>query len=683
MFRDDDSESISSINSKSSNSSKVSIKERCATKNEKEKNALSKSQNSSITTVSLSSNDQSFSQAAKDKVKVNNVNNNDHDLHKNNLSSKINKNLNINSNHIINKSIEDLSSSLSSAEIKTSKQVVNDIINSSLQETTDLLELLTVEERHKRKQFEKNIISVENSPRITTPRVHLIQQSSSQENSLIQQTHGSVGSFPNSNRPKSAHPKSVQAISRRAVNFKKGSSSVRPGRRLSSGSEGSRSRSNSNSRSRSKEGNKSSRPSTRRRRSTSNDKKSGKTPKQKSIKGSSKHLPILGKSNERIEKLYNTQKYIESHNNYQNQQYHHNQHHNHHPNLSPNQFYHSQNTQNQKDTKARLDKLERSSAYDDNDSVRRAVEGKSSRPTSATGSKLSKGSSIFRPLVNRPRTAIGSKLITQNLKHPVKNKNFSFTETRMREIQKENMRLYKNLLSINRPRTNTDNNQNNNMKNVNRNGNFRDHKEQQSVCTTDGCQVSVGSDRKKVRNNAHDAHPHLDLDSTLEGSASGMNMLGQIANGGVGLGSSFKDDASEASTLRDQNVSQKIARVRPKSAKVDRMGGGDSSEVKQLAPSSSPTKKRLKNRPDSAASTLSKMSSKSGRSIKSNRSVKSQMSILSNMSNTSLRSTSSGYFYPTPAAKLNREREQVRIDRDNYRIYERLKNVRPTLQTRY
>jgi len=63
-----------------------------------------------------------------------------------------------------------------------------------------------------------------------------------------------------------------------------------------------------------------------------------------------------------------------------------------------------------------------------------------------------KGQLKFLP--SRPKTAISNTrsraLLAENLSNPFSNRNYSFPDDRVREIKRENMRLYKNLMKINK-----------------------------------------------------------------------------------------------------------------------------------------------------------------------------------------------------------------------------------------
>jgi len=63
-----------------------------------------------------------------------------------------------------------------------------------------------------------------------------------------------------------------------------------------------------------------------------------------------------------------------------------------------------------------------------------------------------KGQLKFLP--SRPKSAISNTrsraLLAENLSNPFSNKNYSFPDDRVREIKRENMRLYKNLMKINK-----------------------------------------------------------------------------------------------------------------------------------------------------------------------------------------------------------------------------------------
>lgn len=53
-------------------------------------------------------------------------------------------------------------------------------------------------------------------------------------------------------------------------------------------------------------------------------------------------------------------------------------------------------------------------------------------------------------IISSSKSNVSQALIKQTLSHPTQNKNYSFDTLRVKEIERENMRLYKNLLKINK-----------------------------------------------------------------------------------------------------------------------------------------------------------------------------------------------------------------------------------------
>ena len=480
MFRDDDSQSISSIESSSNEKHK---------KNNQKSNSKS---NSSITTVSLSSEIENEKENRNQEFQVK--------LQKPSSTAL--------DNSCSSSSSSNLSSSRSKEvqndhESQAPKFFANNIINTSLKETTDLLELLTIEERYKRQQFDRNIISVENTPReesqdqgqhdqdlIEQIKVQRIRPKSAKINQDrdLHRTNKSETSFPSSQITQEQRVKSAKGGSRtKRIQFRRNSSSIS---RISSSSDNT-------------------------------------VTKSKSRKNN--------KSIERIEKLYNTQKYVEGA---------------------------SSSSATRKD---RIDKVERSKNYDDNESVRKAMSHtKSSRSHFArpSGSGLSNYESI---LTNRPKTAqpAGLGLIKQApIKHPVKNKNFSFTQTRIKEIQRENMRLYKNLLTINRPKTAVDRTDRNRTNTNNTNNSSR--------------HSNAGSQISSVNNKYHNhqnsiGNSNLDNFGNLSSDREYNNSFSMNSNTNSGKRISESDAASEVSTIVSVSKSKK---------KIDGAGG----DMKGLAP---------------------------------------------------------------------------------------------------
>merc|ERR1719483_1604749 len=54
-----------------------------------------------------------------------------------------------------------------------------------------------------------------------------------------------------------------------------------------------------------------------------------------------------------------------------------------------------------------------------------------------------------RSSITSSKSCVSQALINQNLSHPTHNKNYSFSNVKVKAIERENMRLYKNLLKIN------------------------------------------------------------------------------------------------------------------------------------------------------------------------------------------------------------------------------------------
>lgn len=491
--------------------------------------------------------------------------------------------------------------------------VVQDTINTSLQDTTELFEILTAEERHQRNKFNENFIDLNSDHKNSSTRYNNTSANSKSSNSSEK-----LGSFPSSNRPKSAHPNNFR-------NNKIENTKLLKNRPVSA-----------------------------------------KQPKIRT--NSAIKPPKLPKNHQKLDKIYNQTKLTSS------------------------------QDQNLSQTQKALKRVSASNYYDDNEAIRKAIMNKNSRNfitkhNSSTFSTSSKISSNKKGSVTS-----ASKLVTQPLKHPTKNKSYTFDKSRIYEIQRENQRLFKNVTKIRQKQQQNQDSRHNQSVASSRvssaSTNTRNHKKSGTMNKENS--QNMLKHIKSSKNKAlvqKAAKNEIDIDDNRQNESEKINYMitcdPKIVDSNHLILDNNKENNNNSelndsiSTIQADDVSEISLVSTVKNEKVKSSG---KSKAKTLN-----NKKSNNNsyRPISAAS--SQVSTNSRHSLYSNfsnmskgskRSVRSNVSQTSRLSSTLYTSRNSPFFRPAPAAKLNREREQERIDRENFRIYERLTKVKATMSTR-